>query len=192
MKKPSATPIAAFPKQPVTGKAAAPKKIPGLWPGGVRTQKDWLKAVRKPHDKIKFKRQTGLAPKAAVDSSQRPVFGLPPPIADVLESEDLMSLWNARWEPERVRAADWRPERDAIYIAGRPVRVLIVSHHGAGPLEWDSYPNMIFYPLRPLVLYGPHAKSTEASKMNPKFSVIQWWKVFVFYSILCLHHGAEK
>ena len=45
----------------------------------------------------------------------------------------------------------------------------------------NSYFNMLLHPLRPLVLFGPHAKSSEAPKMNPKISVIQWWKVIAFY-----------
>ena len=187
MKKPAAAPIAPMPSKAPHRMGAAVKKLSGLFPTGLSVQKDWLKRVRIPHDKLKFKATTGLAPKAAVNSSMRPVSGIPPPIAEVLCSENLLSLWQSRWEASKVRAADWRPERDTINIAGRPVRALVVSHHGAGPLEWDTYFNMMLHPFRPLVLYGPHAKSTEAPAMNPKFSVIQWWKVR-FYEIFCHLH----
>ena len=84
------------------------------------------------------------------------------------------------WGDRRVKSQDWRPERNVIVIAGRPVCVLMVSHQGAKALEWDSYHNLIFGPLRPVVLLGPTGHSAQAPKMQPKFSVIEWWKVFVF------------
>ena len=69
---------------------AAVRKVSGLCPSGLTVQKDWLKRVRIPHDKLKFRAATGLAPKASANSSMRPVSGIPPPIAEVLCSEKLV------------------------------------------------------------------------------------------------------
>ena len=180
LKRPAAPPIAPPPTKAATMKEPAKRRISGLFPSGLATAKDWLEKVRQPHDQIKFRAKSGLSPKAAVDSSMVPYPGIPPPIAQVLKSHDLLRLWSARWEKDRVKAFDMRPEKDAIVIAGRPVRTLVVSHHKAGPLEWDTYFNMLYAPLRPLILFGASAQSSEAPTMNAKFSVIQWWKVIVY------------
>ena len=96
---------------------------------------------------------------------------------EVLQSQSLMAQWNARWDDKHVNSKDWRPEKNTIMVAGRPVGVLIVSHQGASPIEWDSYHNLVFYPLRPVILFGPTGMSVQAPKMQHKFIVIEWWKV---------------
>ena len=144
-------------------------------------QKPWLKQVQKAHQLCRSKgnpkrgetksKATSVAFKAGVP---------PPPMLAVIMSLQLMAQWNTRWGDMHVKSQDWRPERNVIVIAGRPVCVLMVSHQGAKALEWDSYHNLIFGPLRPVVLLGPTGHSAQAPKMQPKFSVIEWWKVFVF------------
>ena len=65
MKKPAAAPIAPMPSRAPHRMGAAVRKVSGLFPSGLSVQKDWLKRVRIPHDKLKFRAATGLAPKAA-------------------------------------------------------------------------------------------------------------------------------
>ena len=129
LRKPASHPIAPFPKSS-TAKAVAAPKYSGMWPAGLRVEKDWLKEVRKPHDRMKYKVQTGLVPTVCQDSSMRPVTAIPPPIADVLTPEGLLQQWNARWLPENVEAADWRAERMAP-TAAVPAPAAYCSRSGA-------------------------------------------------------------
>jgi hypothetical protein len=48
-------------------------------------------------------------------------------------------------------------------------------------MEWDSYQNFMFTPLRPCVLFGPSGMSVQAPKMAHKFTVIEWWKDIMFF-----------
>ena len=173
--------ISSFPSLSPVSKAPPPRPAGELWYGGPKVQKPWLKQVQKSFQLCRSKgnpkkgetksKATSVAFKAGVP---------PPPMPDVIMSLKLMAQWNARWDDLHVSSKDWRPERNVIVIAGRPVCVLMVSHQGAKALEWDSYHNLIFGPLRPVVLLGPTGHSAQAPKMQPKFSVIEWWKVFVF------------
>jgi hypothetical protein len=178
-------PPRAMPKPVSRSPAVAPLFVPKACPplvgklfhGGARVQKEWLKKVNRPHDRSDYLQKSDLRPKAASFSSDRPEAGHPRPMAAVLKSEHLLAQWNARWSSKLRSAKDFRPEMNTAMICGRPVVILVCSHDGAPPLEWDAYLNMAFHPIRPVVLLGPTARSPDAPGMVPKFSVISWWKV---------------
>ena len=101
---------------------------------------------------------------------------------EILMSLDLLSQWYARCDEKNVRNINWRSDRKLITIQGRPVGVLVVTHQAAAPIEWDTYFNMIFYPLRPVILFGPTGRSVQAPGMDHKFTVIEWWKDIISLS----------
>ena len=187
-------PVRPVPKPISRSPAAAPlfrptqslPQVGAVFHGGPRIQQPWLKKVNNAHDRISFLHKSNAKPKSGSSPYDRPTAGLPPPIAEVLQSESLLALWAARWTPGVVTAKDLRGEMNTGMICGRPVQVLCCSHNHAPPLEWDAYLNLAFFPLRPVVLCGPSAGTAEAPRMQHKFSVIQWWKVIVFFLVsLC-------
>ena len=101
---------------------------------------------------------------------------------EILMSLNLLSQWYARWDERNVRNQNWRSDRNLITAQGRPVGVLVVTHQAAAPIEWDTYFNMIFYPLRPVILFGPTGRSVQAPGMDHKFTVIEWWKDIISLS----------
>ena len=161
----------------------APPGVPArqLWHGGPPVQKPWLKKVQKAHMLCRGAIKAGLMAKAPGYKHGFQAGIPPPPMAAVLHSLSLMAQWNARWQDKHVTSKDWRSERNTVMVAGRPVGIIIVSHQAASPIEWDSYHNLIWHPLRPVILFGPTGLSVQDPKMQCKFTVIQWWKVFVFY-----------
>ena len=58
-----------------------------------------------------------------------------------------------------------------------PLQSIIVSHNQAPHWDWNPYMAYALRPLRPVVLLGVTGKSTEAPKLQNKYSVCQWWKV---------------
>jgi hypothetical protein len=189
-------PMQAVPKpiamQPAFRPASKPSKAPprsgNLWHGGPRVQVDWLKKHNVAFDRISFNRITDARPKVPSTNRERPMPGVPPPVAGVLKSVKLCAQWNARWDPKLFGAKDMKPEMNTGMICGRPVQVIVVSHPHAPALEWDPYHVFAFWPLRPVVLSGPSAGYAEAPKMVHKFSVIQWWKVIFFFLGACASH----
>ena len=172
--------ISSYPWLSPVAKAPPAKHVGQLWYDGPKVQKPWLKQVQKSHEECRKSHRATMMSKSKGSSRAFQGCVPPPPMVEVLRSLDLTAQWNARWSDEHVTSKDWRPERNTIVLAGRPVGVLIVSHQGASPLEWDAYPNMVFSPVRPTVLLGPTGMSVQAPSMKHKFTVIEWWKVIFF------------
>lgn len=181
VKKRPAMAIRSFPALSPVAKASPAKAPGGMWHGGPQVQKPWLKQVQKAHQLCRSSHNPGMESKAAGSSQQFKSCVPPPPMPEVLGSMSLMAQWHARWGDRYVNSKEWRSERNLVCIAGRPVGVLVVSHQRASPMEWDSYHNFTFEPLRPCVLFGPTGMSVQAPKMSPKFTVIEWWKDIMFF-----------
>ena len=178
--KRAAVAIKSFPALSPVTKAPPAVAVGGMWHGGHKVQKPWLKNVQKSIMLCRESHNPGMESKASGSSQQFKACVPPPPMAEVILSMSLMAQWNARWSDRHVTSKEWRSERNLINIAGRPVGVLVVSHEGASPMEWDSYMNLIFKPLRPCILFGPSGMSAQAPNMQCKFTVLQWWKDIVF------------
>ena len=185
-KKRPAMCIRSFPALSPVAKASPAHTVGGMWHGGHKVQKPWLKNVQKSFQLCRKSHPVGMESKACGSTQQFRAGTPPPPMPGILASMDLMSQWHARWADKHVGSKEWRSERNLVSIAGRPVGVLVVSHLGALPMEWDSYHNSTFEPLRPCVLFGPTGMSVQAPKMAHKFTVIEWWKdiMFLFGSLL--------
>ena len=67
---------------------------------------------------------------------------------------------------------------------GRPSELLVVLHHGATPLEYDSCMAYAFYPLRPKYLVGRRGSVCAPNEKELK-SVIQRWKVLLLV-LMCV------
>lgn len=182
VKKRPAMAIRSFPAKSPIAKAPPSQPVGGMWHGGHKTQKPWLKQVQRPYELCRESQpKGGLMCKAQGSSQQFKAAFPPPPMPDVIASLKLMAQWYSRWSDKHVTSKEWRSERNLVVIAGRPVGAIIVSHQGASQNEWDSYHNLIFSPLRPCVLFGPTGKSVQAPKMAHKFTVIEWWKDSMFF-----------
>ena len=168
---PALSPVAKAPPAPAAGQ---------LWHGGPKVQKPWLKQVQKSFTLCRdaHKPKTTSKSRGSAVAFQAHV---PPPMPEVLMSLSLMAQWNARWTDDHVNSKDWRPEKNLINVAGRPVGIIVCSHLDAGPIEWDSYQTLLFKPCRVVVLLGPTGKSVQAPTMANKFTVIEWWKVLFFF-----------
>ena len=106
-----------------------------------------------------------------------PTPGMPYPPTEAIGSPGGMVAWGSRLVPENVANKDVAPTDNTLVLQGRPVQLLLVSHAAAPPIEWDSYMNFAFRPLRPTVLFGnPSAVYTPWQPAH--YAVIQWWKVF--------------
>ena len=187
MKRP-ATAITSFPALSPVARAPPVPASGQLWHGGPKVQKPWLKKVQKAHELCRSAHTPHMMSKTR-GTAESLDANIPPPMPSVLSSLSLTAQWNARWQDKHVNSKDWRPERNTIVIAGRPVGVIIVSHQGSSPIEWDSYHNLLFKPLRPVVLLGPTGRSMQAPKLEHKFTVIEWWKVIFCFrepSYVCL------
>ena len=111
-----------------------------------------------------------------------PAPGMPYPPTEAIGSPGGMVAWGSRLVPENVANKDVAPTDNTLVLQGRPVQLLLVSHAAAPPIEWDSYMNFAFRPLRPTVLFcNPSAVYTPWQP--PHYAVIQWWKVFCMYNV---------
>ena len=180
-KKRPAMAIRSFPALSPVAKASPAHAVGGMWHGGHKVQKPWLKKVQQSFQLCRSSHHPGMESKASGSSQQFKACVPPPPMPGVLGSMNLMAQWHARWADKHINSKEWRSERNLVNIAGRPVGALVVSHLGASPMEWDSYHNFTFEPLRPCILFGPSGMSVQAPKMAHKFTVIEWWK-----DIMCL------
>ena len=184
-KKRPAMCIRSFPALSPVAKASPAHAVGGMWHGGHKVQKTWLKNVQKSFQLCRKSHPVGMESKACGSTQQFRAGCPPPPMPGILASMDLMSQWHARWADKHVGSKEWRSERNLITICGRPVGVLVVSHLGALPMEWDSYHNSSFAPLRPCILFGPTGMSVQAPKMAHKFTVIRWWTDIIFFLGAC-------
>ena len=178
-KRPAMT-IAKFPARSPTAKAPPAASSGRMWHGGFKVQTRWLKKVQKTFTLCEGTQRGGLMSKARGNTQQLRAGVPPPPMPSVINSLSLTGQWNARFSQQHVRSQEWRSEKNVIFVAGRPVGVIICSHLGAGPVEWDGYHNTTFSPLRPVILCGPSGRTVQAPDMDCKFTVIEWWKDFVF------------
>ena len=82
-------------------------------------------------------------------------------------TEEVMAMVH-RGGQEGLRPSGFSPDRHTVYICGRPVQVLVLTHEGSDTASWDMGSiQERFYPLRPHLLYG------RAAHMEPKITVKQ-------------------
>ena len=145
----------------------------------------WLMDVAEAHravSELKGKSQSsGSAELAAVQSFQIPL-NVPPPSPEASAEPETMEEHALRWL--QAKPADVRPEDNTTCVMGRPSELLVVSHHGATPPEYDPYMVYAFYPLRPKYLVGRRGSVCAPNEKELK-SGIQWWKVLRLV-VLCV------
>lgn len=133
----------------------------------------WQSKVVKAHS-------AGKGPaKGKVPQSLLPVPGLPPPPASAIGNKYLTGIHNYKWS-QHVSPQDFLPYRNTLYVSGRPVQCLVITHHHAPRRDWMPYLNFHMRPLNPICLLGVSAGTTESPSMKTPHSVTQWWKVPFF------------
>ena len=128
---PAPNPLPSVPPRP-SAKPLHLRPPPPKAKAGPVVQPPWLVKVNAPHNAIDLEAKHN--PGLLAFSLCRPLPGIPPPMASILASLELMQQWNARWAPKNLNAVDFRPEKDLITIFGRKVGVICCTRHGAGPL----------------------------------------------------------
>jgi hypothetical protein len=108
--------------------------------------------------------------------SRIPVAGFPPPPAAALGDAYSLAGHYYRWNPSTTLAAQFLPNRFSVFLGGRPVQVITLTHNRSDVLEYDPFLAWSFRPLRPIALLGVSAGTTESPRMKKHHCVIEWWK----------------
>ena len=78
----------------------------------------------------------------------------------------------------KAMVANFQPTNHVTYCKGLPMGCIVVSHMKSPPVEWTPYFSMELEPLQPIV---PLGSNSAVLRVEPKYTVTQWWKVRVIF-----------
>jgi hypothetical protein len=135
-----------------------------------RQRPDWMENMSKASS-------SSLPDAGASSSSSWPSLGQPLPSAAAYDDPELMAAHSYRNSPypsggQTELTLD--PQRLTHMVYGRPVGLLVLTHHNAPPYEFDSYLAARFAPLLPTFVLGPTGKTLDTSG-NAAYAIFHLW-----------------
>ena len=189
--KPNYLPPAAKPKMagkpspyPSSASGLGPQQYGGPVVGRLQPRLDdpqWLKRIADEADnRLIHHRNYPEESRKRAFSPALPIPGLPPPPAKALGSRQQMKAHYRTFSPEIRRSANQYPGENSVYIHGRPVQLIMITHEGAAHSEREPYLPWLFRPLVPQCLLGYTYDGPNSPGGHRHFCVIRWFQALIF------------